>query len=304
MARTWSEGVEGQPGRKPISTLASPISAGATSSTVDTGHGAAFPATGDWVLRFEDPADEHSFETVVGGVTTGDSIAHGATTYAWPAGTKVIHVIGKADIDALQTALDAKQALSEKGENDGYAPLDSGGDVPLEHLGNVPAGDVVHDQDTTAETTASSTTETTHYSKTIAAADMPTGAVYRLTLIAERLNNTGGIETATMRVKFGTTTIWTATLGGSSSAQRHRYRISVLLFITGSATQALAGDLIGTRDTSDGAVSTTTTFAVLAAGAATENVATDKALAVTFQNSANSASLEVKTNVALLERLA
>lgn len=39
----------------------------------------------------------------------------------------------------LQTNIDAKQALSEKGQNNGYASLDSGGDVPASQLGNVPA---------------------------------------------------------------------------------------------------------------------------------------------------------------------
>lgn len=40
--------------------------------------------------------------------------------------------------DAVDLALAGKQALSEKGANNGYASLDAGGDVPLSQLGNAP----------------------------------------------------------------------------------------------------------------------------------------------------------------------
>lgn len=44
-----------------------------------------------------------------------------------------------AAVSGLQAALDGKQALSEKGANNGYASLDAGGDVPASQLGNVTA---------------------------------------------------------------------------------------------------------------------------------------------------------------------
>lgn len=48
------------------------------------------------------------------------------------------HVIG--NVDGLQTALDAKQATSEKGQANGYASLDGSGTVPLAQLPDIGGG--------------------------------------------------------------------------------------------------------------------------------------------------------------------
>ena len=114
MARTFSDGVEGQPGAAPVSTLASGISIGATSSTVATGEGTNFPATGDFSIRFEDATDPTHFENVTASARSTDVITHGPTTYAWDAGDKVMHAITKADLDAFAETGDlaAYQALS------------------------------------------------------------------------------------------------------------------------------------------------------------------------------------------------
>ena len=114
MARTFSDGVEGQPGAAPVSTLASGIAIGAVSSTVQAGHGARLPATGDFSIRFEDATDETHFENVTASARSTDTITHGATTYAWDAGDKVIHVISKTDLDAFAETADlaSYQALS------------------------------------------------------------------------------------------------------------------------------------------------------------------------------------------------
>ena len=68
-------------------------------------------------------------------VAIGGASAAEDVTFA-PAGSIVA-----TDVQAALVELDVeKQALSEKGQNNGYASLDAGGDVPLTQLGNVPAG--------------------------------------------------------------------------------------------------------------------------------------------------------------------
>ena len=129
MARTFSDGVEGQPGAAPVSTLASGISIGAVSLTVATGEGARFPATGPFTVRLEDTTDPDSFEHVDCSSRTGDVLTIGATTFAWVTGANVMHALAKTDLDAFAETADlaAYQALSGKGAVSGYMGLDASG---------------------------------------------------------------------------------------------------------------------------------------------------------------------------------
>lgn len=101
MARTFSDGTEGQPGAAPESTLASGISIGATSLDVQAGHGARFPSSGTFSVRIEDASDADSFEIVDCSSRSTDTLTIGATTYAWDADDKVFHVIAKGDLEGF-----------------------------------------------------------------------------------------------------------------------------------------------------------------------------------------------------------
>lgn len=114
MPRVYSDGVEGQPGKRPISTLAAGIAVGATSLSSAAGDGQGFPTTGDFTLRLEKASDPTHFEHVDCTARTTDTFTITPTTFAWAAGDKISHVLAKVD-------LDAKQAISEKGQPGGYA---------------------------------------------------------------------------------------------------------------------------------------------------------------------------------------
>lgn len=92
------------------STLAAGIAIGAVSLTVQAGHGARFPATGDFSVLLEKASDPAVYELVKATARAVDTITITATTLAWAAADKVVHVIDKRALDA---ALASKQALSD-----------------------------------------------------------------------------------------------------------------------------------------------------------------------------------------------
>lgn len=82
--------------------------------------------------------DDHAQYALADG-SRGAFEAAGAAA-AHSADSTDVHGIPDTSLLVEASDLDAYQALSEKGANNGYASLDSGGDVPLSELGNVPAG--------------------------------------------------------------------------------------------------------------------------------------------------------------------
>lgn len=110
MPRVYSDGVEGQPGKRPVSTLAAGIAVGAVSLSSAAGDGQAFPPTGDFTLRIEKASDPTHFEHVDCTARSTDTFTITPTTFAWAAGDKISHVIAKVDLDAKQalSAYDAK----------------------------------------------------------------------------------------------------------------------------------------------------------------------------------------------------
>lgn len=94
-------------------TLASGILAGATSLTVQSGDGAEFPATGDFSVLLQDATVPTTREWVKATARAGDVLTITATSNAWDAGDKVVHVVDKRVMDQLVTDIAAKQALSD-----------------------------------------------------------------------------------------------------------------------------------------------------------------------------------------------
>lgn len=122
---------------RPESTLASGLAAGAVSLTVATGGGAKFPATGDFSVLLQDVTVSTTYELVKCTARSGDVLTITATTLAWDAGDKVVQVLDKRVMDQLVSDIAGKQALSEKGAANGYAPLGADSKVPA---ANLPAG--------------------------------------------------------------------------------------------------------------------------------------------------------------------
>jgi hypothetical protein len=122
MARQFANNAE--------STLASGIAVGATSLSVQAGHGARFPSTGDFSIRLQDASDATIHELVTCTARSTDTLTISPTTLAWDVADKVFHVVAKADLDAFaQGNLANYQALSGKGAANGYAGLGSDGRV-------------------------------------------------------------------------------------------------------------------------------------------------------------------------------
>lgn len=156
-----------------------------------------------------------------------------------------------------------------------------------------------------ADTSITNTvTETTLYTKTVDHADI-NGYVLRLTLAGTFLNNTGGLSSPSLRIKFGSTTIITVnTLAYAASASLRQWRISLELTSRSTSSQELTGADWWTG--ASGAVSSPSQAqSAIFEGTATETTsgAGTKALAVTWQHDATSANLTITLKTAILERL-
>lgn len=169
----------------------------------------------------------------------------------------------------------------------------------------------VYDRVVTTVDVASTATETDLYSKSIAANDMQTDRMLRLTLVGDLLRNNG--EDPVIRVKFGGTTLLDDTLGiGANSATRYPLWIEVLLaelngtasqfctmriLIPGSPSGATTGvgDLAGLSTTKGGVLASNGTHSVSTTTAQTFSVTADWAAA--------SASSSIRRRAAYLEML-
>lgn len=143
-------------------------------------------------------------------------------------GVAVWSAITEADVTGLTADLAAKEATANKGAANGYASLDSSGKVPSSQLPSISG---VYDRVTAALDIASTAAETSLYSKVIAANDLGTNKMLRLTVLGDILHNNVNTDTLTFRVKFGGTTFFANTFnwGGFSSANRMPF--VVLLFL-------------------------------------------------------------------------
>ncbi|MPZ13752.1 MAG: hypothetical protein GEU73_04910 [Chloroflexi bacterium] len=278
MARTFSDGVEGQPGAAPESTLASGILAGAVTSDVQTGHGARFPATGDFSIRFESASDPTHFEIVTASARSTDTITHGATTFAWDADDLIFMPYSKADMESFvqDGDLAAYQALSD---------------------------DVV----TSTTQVVNTTTETDLYSESIAGGDAEAGTVYRLWATGDVLNNSGGEVTYTLRVKFGTTTVLeSAAIGYGDSANRAEWLLDVVLYAVSPSAQRLSGHFVpsASQGQSWDQITGVVPRQLVGYGTATEDTSTAKTLAFTVEMGTANANADMRLHAAVLERIA
>jgi hypothetical protein len=175
----------------------------------------------------------------------------------------------------------------------------------------------VIDRSTSVVDVVSSTTETSVYSKVIAADAMSTDRMLRLTLKATYLNSTGGGVDITPRFKFGGTTHWGEAITLSSSATRRRIRWIVEIENLGATNVQEFEGVFSTSDAAAASVAgignTTSAYSgdvaghlhILFGGSAALAIDTTAAqtLQLTVQHAASSANLSFRKFSAVLELL-
>ena len=158
----------------------------------------------------------------------------------------------------------------------------------------------VLDRITSTTTVASTAAETTLYTKSIDHADFNTYAL-RLTIGGTVLNNTGGSDFFTVRVKFGATTIASVAVVLATASSTARGYIGTFTLTYRSTSSQRLDSSVAIEDLSTTATGITRSIY----GAATESTsgAGTKTLAVTVQPNTSSANLTWVLTTGLLERL-
>lgn len=154
-------------------------------------------------------------------------------------------------------------------------------------------------------TIANDATERTLYTQNIVAADMPTGAVFRLVAIGDYLNNDGGVRTLSLRFKFGATTFAASlNVNHANLADRKSWRCVVDIHIAGANEQRCWAQANFTNAAAAGTMAVSISgYPTAAYRTITEDVSSAKDLVVTAQHSAASANLDIRLHSAVLERI-
>jgi hypothetical protein len=159
---------------------------------------------------------------------------------------------------------------------------------------------------------SNSTAEQTLFTHTIPGGLLRTDRALRLTTLVRYLNNTGASRTFTLRIKFGTTTLYDdVSTAWSSSTQDRPIMLRLTLANTGASNaQEMAFHLdspaIGTITSTTaglGDLATTPYALYFGGGSSTEDTTTDRTLTVTLQASNASTSHTATRRHATLELL-
>jgi hypothetical protein len=164
---------------------------------------------------------------------------------------------------------------------------------------------VVYARDVTSQAVTNTTTETTVFTTTIAAGDLSTNRQLRLTVIADYLNNTGGQESFTVRVKYGGTTFAALSHTVAVDANRRGMRVDFIISAGNSASvqYAAASMDVGAANTAGGVGSTTAAGSRVtsAHNAGAVDSTSSQTFAVTFQHGNTGANLSATCLSAVLE---
>lgn len=169
---------------------------------------------------------------------------------------------------------------------------------------------VLYARDVTVQEVANTLTETTVFSTTVTGGDLSTNRQLRLTLVGDYLNNTGGQENFSVKVKYGGTTFFHGSHLLSNNANRRGMRLDFLLTAGNASTvQYATGSLdVGQPDTVGGVSSTAPeavrVFANHVSGAVDSSV--NQTLEVTYQHVGGfaSANRSAKCWMVLVELIA
>lgn len=150
-------------------------------------------------------------------------------------------------------------------------------------------------------------TETTVFTHTVKAGTLGTSSALRLTLIGDYYNNTGTGPTSTIRVKYGSTTIYTQSDNITHGANRGGVLLSVVLSAANATNaQRVSGwcDWSSSSVNNAGGTAGTPTYHKSAVhNSVAEDSTTDLAFAVTFQHGATDANLSLRMHAAVLEHI-
>lgn len=161
------------------------------------------------------------------------------------------------------------------------------------------------DRDVVVNDVNTTTTETTIYTYSVAGGTLGSTKALRLSMLADILNNIGGADNLTLRVKYGATTIFAAVLAAGSTAARRGVSLSLTLSAL-NATNAQIAQGIVLMDSAAGGVTGTAGDATpkigTHAGVAEDSTAA-KTLAVTVEWASSSASASFRCHAVQLELL-
>ncbi len=163
----------------------------------------------------------------------------------------------------------------------------------------------VLDRDVAVATVASTTDETTVYTYTVPGGTLSTNKKLRLSVLADHLNNDGAARNLTVKVKYGTTTLFsTGAMSITNSATRRGILLSLdLAAFASESAQVAGGSLVWTADATGVATTVATSLYYGHHNNSTEDSSGDLALAVTVQHGTSSANISFRCLTAHLEVL-
>lgn len=222
---------------------------------------------------------------------------------------------------AVVTNLDADKLDGQEGTYYTNASNIASGTVPTARLGSgsasattylrgdqtwaTPTNSPILDRDVTTTDVVSTNAETTIYTYTVPGNTLSTNKFLRITMIADELNNTGGGENLTLKLKYGATTVITtgATSIGTDASRRLVQFEAILGAFNATGSQVAWAAF---RNPAGGASGTMAAFGGSAVilegmGTASEDSTADKALAITVQWATSSANLSFRPKIVQVE---
>lgn len=172
-------------------------------------------------------------------------------------------------------------------------------------------GVVTLDRDVSQNEVVSTAAETTVYSYSVAGGTLSTTRSVRVTMIGDYLNNSGAGRDLAIKLKYGSTTVLTASFSSSPGATRGQIRFNATIAAANSASAQVAEGWSVMADTGDGGASGTmvslpTSSTKILSGvnnAVAENSSGALTLSLTAQHNASSANLSFRCHTVHVEVL-
>lgn len=167
----------------------------------------------------------------------------------------------------------------------------------------------VYDRNLSTVDVVSSASKTTIYTFTVTGNDLSTNKILEIDIGGDYLNDTGSSRAMDVFVDFGSTTLWTDTMGSFSNASTRRaFTMKLFLANKNSASaQELWGEIkfsktpapttgIGSGDDGDAGLSHPIASV---SGGSTENTTTNKTFTVSVQHSSSNSSISLRKRAAV-----